>query len=186
MHREGQRERGVLLCLTVLLGNDWFIEATRFRSMSGERFAGQRNVRRSMWMLVGVPLGIAFLIVWTTFVKTSPTVADDERVRGWETVFRELPATLFLVMVVFLGLFFAVRAGRQGAVAKARRAIWFHGAALFLILLIVVGGSAENVMLTRSATVKWLLFPIEVGVCALAIVVSRRAIKMGAPISGDN
>jgi len=132
-------------------------------------------------MLAGVPVGIAFSIVWATFVKTSPTVADDERIRGWETVLRELPATFFLLTVIALGLWFAVRAGRRGAVLMARRAIWIQGAALFLILQIVVGGSTENVMTTRPATVKWVLFPIEVGVCALAIFVSRRAIRTGAP-----
>jgi len=149
--------------------------------MRGERSPGQRDVRKSLWMLAGVPVGIAFSIVWATFVKTSPTVADDERIRGWETVLRELPATFFLLTVIALGLWFAVRAGRRGAVLMARRAIWIQGAALFLILQIVVGGSTENVMTTRPATVKWVLFPIEVGVCALAIFVSRRAIRTGAP-----
>ena len=156
------------------------------RLMRGERFPGQRYLRRSYGMLVGVPVGIAFLIVWATFVKTSPTMADEERVRGWETVLRELPATLFLAAVVALGLFFAVRAGRRGAVSMAHRAIWVHGAVLFVILLIVVGGSTENIMTTRPATVKWLLFPVEVGVCALAILASRRAIKTGVPTSGGN
>lgn len=153
--------------------------------MRGERSSGQREVRRSYWMLAGIPVGIAFLIVWATFVKTSPTVADEKRVRGWETVLRELPATLFLLAVVALGLLFAVRAGRRGAELIARRAIWIHGAVLFVILLIIVGGSTDNVMTTRSATVKWMLFPIEVGACALAIVVSRRAIKTGAPKPGS-
>lgn len=132
-----------------------------------------------MWMLLGVPVGIAFSIVWATFVKTSPTVADDERIRGWGTVVRELPATLFLLAVVGVGLLFAVRAGKQGLVEKARRAIWLHGAALFFVLLIVVGGSTENVMTTRPATVKWLLFPIEIGVSAAAVFISRRAIGRG-------
>lgn len=156
------------------------------RPMRGERFPGQRDVRRSLWMLVGVPVGIAFSIVWATFVKTSPTLADDERVRGWETVLRELPATLFLLAIIALGLLFAVRAGRRGAVAMALRAIWFHGAALFVVLLIVVGGSTENVMTTRPATVKWVLFPFEVGVCALAVLISRRAIRTGDSGSGSS
>lgn len=150
-----------------------------FRPMSDERFPGRRDLRRSMWTLIGVPIGIAFLIVWSTIVKTSPSVADDERIRGWGTVLRELPATLFLLGVVALGLFFAVRAGRQGATAGARRAIWLYGAALFFILLIVVGGSTENVMTTRPATVKWVLFPIEVIATVIAVVVSRRAIRTG-------
>ena len=133
-----------------------------------------------MWTLVGVPIGIAFSIFWATFVKTSPTVADDERIRGWETVLRELPATLFLFGVIALGLYFAVRAGRHGEEAGARRVIWLYAAALLLVLLIIVGGSIENVMTTRPATVKWVFFPIEVGVVALAVVVSRKAIRVGS------
>lgn len=132
-----------------------------------------------MWMLLGIPVGIAFSIVWATFVRTSPTVADDERIRGWGTVVRELPATLFLLAVVCVGLLFAVRAGKQGLVENARRAIWLHGAALLFVLLIVVGGSTENVMTTRPATVKWVLFPIEIAVSAAAVLLSRRAIERG-------
>lgn len=66
-------------------------------------------------------------------VKTSPRVADDERIRGWGTVVRELPATLFLLAVVAIGLSFAVRAGRAGCEPEARRAIIWHEAALLVL-----------------------------------------------------
>jgi hypothetical protein len=151
-----------------------------FGTVGDERFPGKRDLRRSMWTLVGVPVGIAFSILWATFVKTSPTVADDERIRGWDSVLRELPTTLFLLGVIALGLFLAVRAGRRGAEGGARRVVWVYGAALFFILLIVVGGSADNVMTTRSATLKWVLFPFELAVTASAVAISRRAIRTGS------
>jgi hypothetical protein len=133
-----------------------------------------------MWMLVGIPIGLAFAIVWSNVVKTSPTLAAEERVRGWETVLRDLPASLFLIAVVVVGLLFAVRAGRTGSADAALRAIWFHGVALFFVLGILLGGSADNVMTTRSATVKWMLFPIEVGVAACAVLLARRAAVGGS------
>lgn len=135
---------------------------------------GRRFIRSSLLMLVGVPVGIVLVAVWSTFVKTSPTVADDERIRGWETVLRDLPATVFLFGVIAVGLMLAVRAGRMGSDAEARRAILWHGAALFFALLVVMNGSAENIMTTRPATVKWLLFPAQVGITAGVVLYCRR------------
>ena len=128
-------------------------------------------------MLIGVPVGNVFSAVWATIVKTSPRVADDERIRGWGTVVRELPATLFLLAVVAIGLSFAVRAGRAGCEPEAQRAIIWHEAALPLILLIVMNGSTENIMTTRPATVKWLLLPLQLGVTAGATALCRRRIR---------
>ncbi len=125
---------------------------------------GERLARLSLLALLGVPVGIVFLTVWAVHAKTSPTVADEERIRGWGTVVRELPATAFLFMVVFVGFVLAVRAGQLGSTRTLMRAVWLHTAALFLVMLIVVGGSAENIMTTRSATVKWLLFPLEIAI----------------------
>lgn len=139
---------------------------------------GRRLVRRSLLMLIGVSIGIVFSAVWATIVKTSPSVADDERIRGWGTVVRELPATLFLFAVVAVGLGLAVHAGRAGSEAEARRAILWHGAALLLILLIVMNGSAENIMTTRPATVKWLLLPLQVGVVVGVVTYCRRRVSV--------
>jgi len=127
-------------------------------------------------MLAGVPVGIVFLVVWATYVKTSPTLSDTERIRGWGTVVRELPATLFLFAVPFVGLVLAVRAGQLGLKTSALRAIWLHSVALFFILLIVLGGSAENIMTTRPATVKWVLFPAEIAVAVCSAVLCRRMV----------
>ena len=127
-----------------------------------------------MTTLVGIPIGIAFAVVWATIVKTSPTVADEERIRGWETVVRELPSTAVLAMVIVTGFVLAVRGGRAGEVNGSLRAITWHGAALFLVLLIVMNGSAENIMTTRPATVKWLLLPAQVGVTAAVVLYCRR------------
>ena len=133
----------------------------------------RNNVRLSLFMLVGVPFGIVFSVIWATLVKTSPTVADEERIRGWGTVVRELPATLFFAAVLVAGFGLAIRAGRAGEVDGAKRAIVWHGIALFIVLLIVVNGSTENIMTTRPATVKWLLFPGQIGITAAAVAFSR-------------
>jgi hypothetical protein len=144
-------------------------------TLTGSR-RGEQLARLSLWVLVGVPAGVVLLAVWAVYVKTSPTLSDAERVRGWGTVVRELPATLFLFGVVFVGFVLAVRAGQLGSKTTALRALWLHAAALFFILAIVFGGSAENIMTTRPATVKWLLFPLEVAIVVVCVAFSRRMI----------
>ena len=134
-------------------------------------------------MLAGVPVGIVFLVVWATYVKTSPTLSDTERIRGWGTVVRELPATLFLFAVPFVGLVLAVRAGQLGSKNSAFRAIWLHSVALFFILLVVLGGSAENIMTTRPATVKWVLFPVEAAIAVGSAVLCRKMVIGQAGVS---
>ncbi len=133
-----------------------------------------RLAKWSLMTLVGIPVGLVFLTFWAVWVDTSPTLSDDERIRGWETVVRELPATLFLLGVVFVGMALAVRGGRHGAITAALRAIWFHGAALFFVLLVVMNGSAENIMTTRPAIVKWLMFPSQIVLVALVVLAARK------------
>lgn len=127
-----------------------------------------------MWMFLGVPAGIAWLAMWAVWVDTSPTVAEADRIRGWGTVVCELPGTLPLVGVPLAGMALAVLAGRAGSLERARQAIWFHGGALFLALLIVMNGSTENIMTTRPSTVKWLLLPLQVAITGAAVWGSRR------------
>lgn len=130
--------------------------------------------RGSLLLLLGVPVGIAFLVVWSVRVDTSSTLSDEERIRGWGTVVREPPATLFLVGVVVVGMVLAVAAGRRGAIESSLRAIWLHCAALFFVLLVVMNGSADNIMETRTATVKWMLFPAQIVITSAAVYVARR------------
>lgn len=138
---------------------------------------GSRLGSVSMWLLLGVPVGIVWLTVWAVRVDTSPTLSDTERLRGWGTVVRELPATVPLVSVPLAGLALAVLAGRSGAAARARLAIWLHGAALLFVLLVVMNGSTENIMTTRPATVKWLLLPVQVALAGGAVWGARRAVE---------
>ncbi len=141
-----------------------------------------------MWMLAGVPVGLVFLVMWATMVDTSPALGDEERVRGWGTVVREMPATAFLLAVPVTGLLLAVRGGRRGAPEQARTAIWLHGAALFFALLVVMNGSAENIMTTRPSTVKWLLFPLQASLTTVAVVVARRRLAVAGAhpqVQGD-
>jgi len=130
-----------------------------------------------MTTLVGIPIGIAFAVVWATIVKTSPTVADEDRVRGWESVVRELPSTAVLAVVIVTGFVLAVRGGRAGQTDGSLRAIMWHGAALLFVLLVVMNGSAENIMTTRPSTVKWLLLPVQVAITAAAVWGARRAVE---------
>ena len=139
--------------------------------------------RVSVWLLAAVPIGLIASVFWSNYVKTSPTLDDADRIRGWEAVWRDLPGTALMLAIVAVGLTLAIRGGQKGAVAVALRAIWWHGGALFFLLLIILGGSADNVMTTRSANVKWLLFPVEVGVSAAAIYFSRRAVLKTVPES---
>lgn len=142
---------------------------------------GERIIRASLYLLAGVPVGLLLLVMWSTFVKTSPTVDADERIRGWESVWRELPATLFLLLVCFIGLVLAVVGARRGAVPQASRLIWMYGAALFFVLLVVMNGSAETIMTTRASTVKWVLLPVQVGITALVVCIARRQAAQTLP-----
>ena len=127
-------------------------------------------------MLITLPVGLVLLSVWQEVVDTSPTLNDEDRIRGWVTVWRELPATLFLIAGPVLGSVLAVMAGRRGAADAARRAIWMHGAALFFVLLVVLNGSAETIMTTRTSTVKWLLLPAQLGITGAVVVLARRSL----------
>lgn len=138
---------------------------------------GKRLVRFSLWTLIGVPIGIVFLTIWATIVDTSPTLSEEERVRGWVTVVRELPATLFLVSTVLVGVVLIVRAGILGEKPAALRVLWIHAIALIFVLQIVVGGSVENVMTSRPSTVKWILFVVELGVVAGVVFGARQIIR---------
>ena len=120
--------------------------------------------RVATWLLVGLPIGLIWLIIWSGLVKTSPTTDDTVRVRGWESVLRELPATVPFVAVGFLGMLVGTVVARSGEVSSGMRAVKRHAIALVVVLGFVFGGSADNIMTTRSASVKWLLFPIEVGI----------------------
>lgn len=127
-------------------------------------------------MLITVPVGLVFIAVWGVVVDTSPTLSDEDRIRGWVTVWRELPATLFLLLGPVFGSVLAVMAARRGAKDAALRAIWMHGVALFFALLVVLNGSAENIMTTRPSTVKWLLLPAQLGIAGFSVVMARRSV----------
>ena len=137
---------------------------------------GMRAVRWSWLMLVAVPVSLVASVFWAIQVETSPTVADADRIRGWESVVRELPATLLVVLVFVAGFGLAIRGGRTGDAPGAMKAIGAHGAALFFMLLVIVNGSVENIMTTRPSTVKWMLLPAQLTVAIAAVALSRRAV----------
>lgn len=141
----------------------------------GDKVEGRGAALASLWLLIGVPIGLVWLTIWAVRVDTSPTLSDTERIRGWGTVVRELPATVPLLAIPLLGLLLAVRAGRAGARAHASRAIWLHGVAMFFVLLVVMNGSTENIMITRPATVKWVLLPSQILITGLLVWGARHA-----------
>lgn len=138
---------------------------------------GDRLLRASRLSLIGVPVAIVVLVVWENVVSTSAMLDDAERIRGWESVLRELPASLLLLLPAAVGLVLAVRAARHGAVAGAMRTITWHGIALAVVLVILGSGAVEDVMRTRPSTVKWLLFPVELAIAAGAVYAARRAAR---------
>ena len=133
------------------------------------------------WLLVGLPIGLAWLIIWSGMVETSPTTDDNLRVGGWESVLRELPATVPFVAVGLIGILIGTLAARSGAMTTGLRAIRLHSIALVVVLLIVLGGSADNIMTTRSASVKWLLFPIEVGIPLGCYLLAKSCVARAQP-----
>jgi cytochrome bd-type quinol oxidase subunit 2 len=140
---------------------------------------GRQFTRLSWAMLVTIPMGLVLLAMWQVVVDTSPTLNDEDRIRGWVSVWRELPATAFLIAGPVVGSVLAVMAGRRGDTASALRAIWMHGAALFFVLLVILNGSAETIMTTRASTVKWLLLPAQLGITGAVIAGARRAVRRG-------
>ena len=99
-----------------------------------------------------------------------PTMSAMETTRGRRLV----RYSLLTLIGVPVGFVLAVRAGRAGSDVEARRAILWHGAALFFILLVVINGATENIMTTRPATVKWLLLPAQVAIAAGVVMLCRR------------
>ena len=145
---------------------------------------GDRLLRASRLSLIGVPVALVVLVVWENVVSTSAMLDDGERVRGWESVLRELPASLLLVAPTVVGLVLAVRAARYGVVGGAMRAIVWHGLALAVVLVILGSGAAEDVMRTRPSTVKWLLVPVELAIAAGAAYAARRAARSSSSGQG--
>ena len=47
---------------------------------------GRQFARLSFAMLITVPVGLVFIAVWGVVVDTSPTLSDEDRIRGWVTV----------------------------------------------------------------------------------------------------
>jgi len=66
---------------------------------------------------------------------------------------------------------------RKGPTSTGRLAIWCSSVGLLFALMIIVLGSAETVMATRWATVKWLLFPFLVAIAWLALLAARRTAR---------
>ena len=138
------------------------------------RRPGDRPGNFALLLLLGFLAALVSLVVWQFVVQTSAELNQPERVRGWSVVLLELPATLLLFAPVIAGLTLAVRSTRLGS-RRGVAAIWLHSLALFLVVLVVVQGSAEGIMTTSAANAAWLLFPPAACAAIAALVLCLRA-----------
>jgi hypothetical protein len=140
------------------------------------RRPGGRPGSFALLLLLGVLGALVILVVWQFVVQTSAELNQPERIRGWSVVLLELPATLLLFAPVIAGLTLAVRSARLGS-RRGVAAIWLHSLALFLVVLVVVQGSAEGIMTTSAANAAWLLFPPAACAAIAALVLCLRAAR---------
>lgn len=120
-----------------------------------------RDLRFAWMFLGGTFVALVLNGTWSLYMGTSSFGGDeDELVRGWEGVLRNLPAYLLLVGVAATGVWFATQAGIHGA-SSSRRALVATSLVLLFALNSVTRDAAEVVMTTRAATVAWLLFALD-------------------------
>jgi hypothetical protein len=135
---------------------------------------GDRDARIAFTMLfAGVPLSLILVGAWSIWMGTSSLGGDESTlVRGWEGVLRNAPALALMLGVVVTSFVFAAHALRHGA-RYGNLALWFSSAGLLFVLATITRDCAEVVMETRSATVAWILFAVDVVVTAAAHLTAR-------------
>lgn len=145
--------------------------------------AGERLGRDALWLLLAIPVALVALVAWEFAMQTSAGFNDSERIRSWEVVLRELPATLLLLAPVAAGLTLGVRAARLGA-RNGMRAIWLHSAALFFVLFEIVLDAAESVTTAGPPNTEYVAFPGALAAAIAVLLWSLRAARQpaaGAP-----
>ena len=144
------------------------------RSAGQAASCGDRDARASLLtVFVGVPLALVAASIWALAVNiASMGGPESDLVQGWAGVLRSIPAAILLLAVPITGFAFAVRALRQAA-PNGNLAVWVCTIGLLLVLVVIVGGTMDAMMTTRDATVKWMLFPVEVVVVAVAQLIAR-------------
>jgi hypothetical protein len=133
---------------------------------------------RFAWMFLGGTF-VALVLngIWSLYMGTSSFGGDeDELVRGWEGVLRNLPAYLLLVGVAATGVWFATQAGIHGA-SSSRRALVATSLVLLFALNSVTRDAAEVVMTTRAATVAWLLFALDAALVGSIFLIALGRIR---------
>lgn len=135
-----------------------------------------REIRLSWLFFAGTFVALILNGMWSLAVGTSSFGGDEEDlVRGWEGVFRNLPAYLLLVVIASLSVWFATQAGVHGS-QRAKPALIASSLVLLFALNSVTRDSAEVVMTTRAATMAWTLFGIDALLVSLIFVTARRRI----------
>lgn len=126
------------------------------------------------WWLAGATLvSVVVSGIWTLIVGTSSMGGDEEdMVRGWTGVARNLPGYALIVVVGGIAVLFGMRARHKGVVGGGR-ALVAACIALFLGLASITRDAAEVVMTTRAATVSWVLAGVDLVVVGVVYVLAR-------------
>lgn len=135
---------------------------------------GDRDARASLLtILIGVPLSLIAASFWALAVNTASMGGpESDLVQGSAGVLRNIPATILLLAVPITGFAFAARAARQSA-RNANLAVWACTIGLLLVLVVIAGSTVDSMMTRRDATVKWMLFPLEIAIAAAAQLIAR-------------
>jgi hypothetical protein len=143
-------------------------------STSGTSGNARRYVTLAWSFFVGTFVAILVSGIWSLFVGTASMGADEEDlVRGWAGVLRNLPGYALPVTIASLGIIFSVKAVRSGE-QRGRKSLIGTSIALLAALQSVTRDSAEVVMTTRAATMSWILFAVDVLVVACVFFIARR------------
>lgn len=138
---------------------------------------GDRDVRLAWMFFGGTFVALVLNGIWSLFIGTASMGGDEEDlVRGWEGVLRNLPAYLLLVVVASIGVWFSTRAGIHGS-PRARSALIATSLVLLFALSSVTRDASEVVMTTRAATVAWVFFAIDAVVVGLVFFAARQGVR---------
>ena len=117
-------------------------------------------------------------------MKTSSTLDEAERVRGWTAVLRDHPMATVAWSVPVGAMVLAVRACRRGSTSLGRTAIWLGGVVLFVVSVSLIGGEVESALTGSHPELKWMLLPVSIAISATGTFLALRAAQRQPDSSG--
>ena len=145
-----------------------------------------REARTAMLLLFpGLLIALVGLAAWQLAMNTASMGGDESTmVRGWDGFVRNLPSYLLLIGVAVTSFVFATRSmrhgrGTEGGPRRGPGILIASSLGLLFALSFVTRDSAEVVMTTRSATVSWMLFLVDLALVTLTVLVSSRYWRSG-------